>query len=136
MTFDPSRFGVKKIEKAGHGEAVHGCYLRLSKTGERSMALEIVMDKEATDFVMSKFGDRVDAGFDEKGRVFVWRPDGAGRKLSQRAKGSAKTSVSLASATKDYMDLMGTFRRLYVSWDAYAGGEAVVFTPTGERDMR
>lgn len=138
--FNPSEFGFDNSTCRGsrRDRVEKGCYLQMSKPsktdGERT--LRLVVDDATSRKIREAFGDRVEFALDGKGRIAVYKASGAisSRKLSKRSNGF-KYEMSMNTAVKELTRIHGTFSRLYMTAEDYAGGSAVVFTSTGVKDM-
>ena len=91
--------------------------------------MALCLNKETGQRIISKFGERVNFDFDKNGSVFVW--SGEARKLSSTGKGNQYT-ISMDIAKKEYVSLMGKFKRLYLNPEFHE--THVEFKQSGKRD--
>lgn len=126
--FDPAEFGLSdRFNTKSQLGSSDKCYVRNYDSEKSSMVLRI--NGNTGRKIIEALGNRINFDFDKNGSIFVW--SGNARKLSKSQKGDSYT-ISMDVAKSEYVRLVGTFKRLYLSPEFH--GTHVEFKQTGERD--
>lgn len=137
IPFDPADFGFdaryNAKGKSGGRKPKDADYLIVSigKDGNPEK-MKLILRESTANLIDEIIGERLDFALDDKGRILVYK--GSSRAMSRRDSKRSKCEISMGTMVADYCKLFGVFRRAYMQADVFAGGRAILFTPTGERD--
>ena len=137
--FDPTAFGLSTEyckKRRGGSASINRIYVLNSrsgktKDGEPRTTLRIVFPVKTAERIIEEIGETCNFSFDgNSGTWYLW--PGNSRKFSRNGSQGAHLHLSVETAKKDYLKLMGSFERLYLRVDSR--GNHVRLIPTGERD--
>ena len=106
-------------------------YIRCSVGKNNKPQMHLSLCDDTANFVRALSGERCDMWINDNGQILLCK--GNEFKLSKH-KGSWRSTISAASITKQINAMYGDFRRLDLAAKVYAKGNAVLLTPTGERE--
>jgi len=135
VDFDPSDFGFELYVPKRFGgdrrdrDKDYVTYSPGSERTTRCMTLSLCED--TADFISELIGDEVNIYINDKGQLLVC--EGSLSRLAKKQKGSTRRTISMAGLTEKMFKAHGDFRKLYLVAKPYARGNAVIFSPTGER---
>ena len=143
LGFDPEDYGFKLYAPSnGRGAIREGCdYLVYTKKREGSFrGMRISMCSATGEMVEGLLGETVDVYFSEEGTLMLAEGNRATltkNTVNGKRPSTMRSMVSVTGLTDLLFDKFGAFKRLYLKAKVIniRGSFAVVFAPTGERDV-
>lgn len=135
--FNPEDFGFREYVPArgGSGKVASNSYLLYGKNGgkEKPETLQLCLIPDDAEFVEALLGNRVNLYINNKGYLLL--TEGTKLGVCSRSKHNRCKSISCAGLKDEIHEHYGKFRRLYFEMTAYGKGNALLFKPTGKRDV-
>lgn len=135
--FDPQVFGFSEYvpRTGGMSKNLQGKSYLITKVDKRGReTMRLIASREDTEFIRDLLGDTVSVFVNDKGWILL--TEGNRLRVSMLGKGrSERCTVSCCGLYDKLVEKHGPFKRLYLNMTAYGSGNALLFKPTGERDM-
>lgn len=138
MAFNPDQFGFTIKPSSGFAgrKAVDTDYLRIRHDDNGNVEEAVlVLCKETSELAMILASDRLEVGvrMNEKGHILLCDAHPK-RKLNIK---NSTGSINISGLRREISRAHGTdWKRLYLKAKPYAGGEAILLVPNGERDVQ
>ena len=131
LKFDPKSMGFNLVIDSRRRTSMSGDYLLVTKHDGGKAALVLSLSEETGDNAAILFGDRCNIAFNEEnGKICIY--SGKARSIGKRY--GKRYVISIGAEYRAVKRMFGEFKRLYFDAKVWAGGQAILLTPTGERD--
>lgn len=132
--FNPEIFGFEVYAPVSVGRsAMGGDYVRYTVQRDGRETTSISLCEETSAFVRDLLGDSVGIAMNDKGVILLFPPSGYKSTVSHRinkvTKNALRWEISCAGLAPKFKRFFGEFRRLPVSVDVYAKGNAIILKP-------